>query len=554
MPTMLTQLLFPACTGVRVDQVRRETAGIHIAVTTTRRWARCPLCGRRSRWVHSRYRRTLTDLPWCGTPVTIHLLSRRFRCRVHWCRRKVCTERVPALTAASARRTVRERDQLVCTAFALGGEPGQRFTRRSGTPVSARTLLRLVRSTALPVSTPVTALGVDDWAFRRGTTYGTILVNLTTHRVIDLLPDRQAATFASWLQAHPEIQVITRDRGGAYADGARQGAPQALQIADRFHLLCNVTHALQRYLGRKHSALRHAGQIEPVADPTEDTIPSAPPPAAPPAHGGRDARLSRERRARRAARYEEVKALRAHGYSIRAIATRVALSKGTVLKFVQAERFPELQARPPRRTPLTSFKPYLRARRAAGCHNAKQLLAELRDQGFTGGCTSVADCVKPWRFRPPPRLPAPGAGAAPGHTPAYGPRQVCWLLLRTPSALTAEEDAFLTRLYHACPQVALAEALVEEFAAVLRTRDVDGFYAWLRGVALSGISELRSVAHGMWIDRAAVAAAVATNYSNGQLEGQVNRLKVLKRAMYGRAKFDLLRKRVLYDSAACHEP
>lgn len=239
---------------------------------------------------------------------------------------------------------------------------------------------------------------------------------------------------------------------------------------------------------------------------------STPTPAIVPARLGRDARRSQERRTRRVARYEEVVALHRQGLSIRAIARATHLNKRTVLKFVHAEGFPELQPRPPRRSALAPFTPYLRERWAAGYHHAKHLWLELRDQGFPGGRTSVANCVKEWRCRPsaPSAMQRDGAHPAPA-TLHYGPRQVCWLLSRPLASLTTAEQAFLTRLYHACPQVALVEALVEEFAGVLRTRDVDGLSAWLRGVEMCGIPELRGVARGMWLDRAAVEAAVATD-------------------------------------------
>jgi transposase len=226
----------------------------------------------------------------------------------------------------------------------------------------------------------------------------------------------------------------------------------------------------------------------------------------------------------------------------------VGLSRGTVHKFLRAEEFPELQPRPPRRTPLTPFEAYLRERWAAGCHNAKHLWLELRQQGFRGGRTSVAEHVKGWRTHPPTRQQGrPVRGGWPMPAPfSCGPRHVCWLLLRPSADLTAEQQAYLTHLYHACPQVAIAEALAEEFATVLRERDVDGLYAWLHGVEVSGIRELQAVACTMWLDRAAIEAAVRTEWSSGQVEGQVNRLKVTKRAMFGRAKFDLLRVRVLH--------
>src|SRR5437899_9789734 len=368
---MLTKLFFPEVPGVRVDRVWREGATVHVAATTTRRAAQCPLCQRRSKRVHSRYDRTIADLPCCGDRVILHLHTRRFVCRVRWCRRRVFTERIPALVCPSARRTARVGQHLLREGFERGGRAGARHAAGAGMPVSVRTLLRLMRAAPVPETGSVRVLGVDDWARRKGRTYGTLLVNLETHRVLDLLPDRTAETLAAWLRTHPEIEVITRDRAGAYADGARQGAAQARQVADRFHLLKNVTDALERYLMRKHAALRRANQ-RPVTAEGAATEAVAPPPAAAdglPPPLTRIQHEQQERRARRHARYQEVMALRAQGHGMRSIARLLGLAKGTVQRFVRAEGFPERQPRAPRPTLLTPFEPYLQERWAAGCHN-----------------------------------------------------------------------------------------------------------------------------------------------------------------------------------------
>lgn len=541
---MLTQLLFSHVPGVRVDRVWRDTDVVHVHAVTTRRAAHCPLCGRRSKRVHSHYSRTLTDLPCCGTPVVVHLHSRRFVCRVRWCKRQIFTERIPTLVAPSARRTVRLHRHLEHTGFALGGAPGARYTTAERIAVSRRTLLRLVRAAPLPEQhEPVRALGVDDWAHRKGQRYGTILVNLETHRVIDLLPDRTAATFATWLHGRPEPAIISRDRGGEYADGARQGAPHARQVADRFHLVMNVTAAFERFLIRKHAVLRQAAR---TADTSAETVPICTP------DGRADApvvapqlnRLQREqqeRRARRYARYEDVCALWAQGRSITTIAQTIDIAPRTVQRFLHGETFPE---RAPRRggpTLLTPFEPFLRERWNAGCRNATHLWRELQQRGFTGRYGIVAIHLHQWRA-----TDRPGAPRSVRRVTAYSPRQTVWLLMRPTEQLTADERNYLLQLHRGCPEAMVAQALVEEFAAVLKERDVAGWYDWLHRAEECGIAELRAVARGMWLDRPAVEAAVATEWSNGQTEGQVNRLKVLKRSMYGRAKFDLLRQRMLY--------
>lgn len=555
---MLTQLLFPGVQGLRVERIWTVTGSIHVQAETCGRFGRCPCCQRRSRHLHSHYQRTVADCPCTGQALTVQLEVRRFRCRVPWCPQRVFTERIPRLVLPWARRTERQHQVLQRHGIDLGGEAGARHCRAEALVVSARTILRVVRRMPVPEAIAVRVLGVDDWCKRRGQTYGTILVNLETHDVIDLLPDRTAETLVVWLAQHPEIEVISRDRAGAYAEGARLGAPQATQVADRFHLDKNVTEALERYLLRQHRSLREAARPnvpssivagQPLEGPRDgDAGLSTEPPMREPTT--RDGRQSRDRRARRLARYEDVMTLHAQGKSIRAVAAATGLARATVQKFVHAGSFPERQPKTLRPTQLTPFLAYLRERWASGCHNAVQLWRELRERGFRGGRAAVSRLLQTWRTAPirrarppvdtPRRCAQPQAG--------YSPRTTCWLLLKDSDKLVPEEQAYLTRLFHLSPQIALAQALTREFQAVIRERDVSGLYSWLKGVQQSGIAEFISLAHGIWRDRKAVEAALTHEESQGQVEGQVNRLKLIKRSGYGRSGFDLLRRRVLLAS------
>lgn len=558
---MLTSLLFSRVPGLRVDRVWRDDRTIHVTAVTTRRAAACPLCGRRSKRVHNRYTRTLADLPCCGDPLVIHLHTRRFVCRVRWCKRKIFTERIPALVAPSARRTVRLRAHLARDGFALGGAPGARHAAAQGTPVSRRTLLRLIRATPVPAIGLVTVLGVDDWAQRKGRTYGTILVNLETHTVIDLLPDRTAETFARWLGDHPETAIISRDRGGAYAEGARHGAPQAQQVADRFHLLKNLSAMVESVVRRQHAALRASAtavadaaraQIAVATASTISTVPAAV--AIGPNAERALTRAQRDRQVRRThrhARYAEVMELHTQGVSQREIARALHIGRRTIRRFIRADCFPERSPTATRQTIVDRYEPYLRERWNAGCQNAAQLWREIGAQGFAGSISLVRRYLTHWRTEPgrPGRIgntPRAMQTVAPPARRVFSARQTAWLLLQDSADLEADQQRYLEHLGDHCPEIREGQMLAQDFQSLIRTHDHARLASWLAAAQGSRIVELVSFAEGIRSDQAAVEAALRLPWSQGQTEGQVNRLKVCKRTMYGRAKFDLLRQRILH--------
>ncbi len=325
--------LLPQLRGLRIDAVTPAAERIVIALSPTGRTAACSMCGHRSSQVHSHYQRTLTDLPLGGQPVVLHIRVRRFRCNRRRCPRQIFAERLPRLTTVRGRRTHGQRTALTAVGFALGGAPGARLGQHLGLPTSRSTLLRLVRAAPSPELPSPRVLGVDDWATRKGQRYGSILVDLEQHRPVDLLADRTAATFATWLTEHPRPDIISRDRGGAYAEGARQGAPDAVQVADRFHLLSNAGDALERVLGRHHTALREAAAAVDAQPLRATPVVTAATSHAAPAAAARPTRVQQEqefRRARRLARDEEVVALYHAGLSQVAIGAQVRISRKTV--------------------------------------------------------------------------------------------------------------------------------------------------------------------------------------------------------------------------------
>lgn len=530
--------------NLHVVKLKIEATALWIEVCSGLDSGVCPRCGTASRQRHSAYIRTLYDAPCIGRVVSVTLHVRKFRCGNSACPQRIFAERFLDYVRPWARKTVRCIQDIMNLGWALGGRGVERIATLLGLRASDQTALRWLRKAPLPTVSSVTILGVDDFAFRRGRSYGTILLDLERRRVIDLLPDRSQETFAAWLRQHPQIQVISRDRGGDYAAGARLGAPQAMQIADRFHLLVNAGEAFERCLTR-HSAL--LTQAAHACAPTEATARMT-------KHCPSDIQRRQERRAARLARYEQVKHLHEQGVAAHHIARQLQLARGTVLTYIRAASFPEAPARP-RPRQIDPYLDYLCERWNAGEHNALALWREIRAQGYNAGDEQVRRVVNQWRADPhhPGGQRASAAVSAKAEVATYSAHKTRWLLWKPVADLSDAETRYVTTLQQLCPQIAQAQDLLLQFRALLQAQDSAGFDAWLARCEQSGVSEVVGFAQGLRRDVAAVKAACCSPWSQGPVEGQVNRLKTLKRQMYGRASFALLRCRVLHQSVALSE-
>ena len=536
--------------AIRLETIRSAEKSLTLVVRAVRCRAECPSCRRVATRVHSRYVRCIADLPWQGVAVRLALHTRRFFCGNSLCTRRIFCERLPAVVARYACRTARLNDALTLIGFITGGEAGARLARQLGMSVSPDTLIRRIREAPLPATTTPRVLGIDDWAQRKGQTYGTVLVDLERHRPIDLLPDREAATIATWLREHPGVEVVSRDRFRAYKEGVTCGAPDAVQVANRWHLLRNMTEALERWLGGKRRAIRQAAKD--AATPSVESV------AANMTRGDaghalptRTLQRSTERIAVRQARFEEVRELYAQGATIRGIAIKFRMHRRTVRLLVNADECPERA--PPRRRPnqLDPYLPYLKRRWMEGCHNAGELWREIKAQGFAGCESAARHFIGRWRLHVAPELRRKrhlASGAPASRIIVLGARTVTWSLLRDANELNDKQRAFVTRLCEQQPEVVTAQRLVRRFQHLVSRRDAAAFDAWLMEAKGSKLPELMNFAAGLGKD-AAVRAALTCEWSNGQVEGQVNRLKTIKRQMFGRANFDLLRRRVLHVAA-----
>lgn len=537
MPTLID--LF-ARDGLEVVNITEEEGRIVVCARSNAEAASCPSCHTKSRRVHSRYIRFLKDLPAVGNRLVIRLKARKFFCDNKRCRRRVFSERLPGLADLHARSTKRLNLALCEIGHAVGAEGGARLAQALGMPTSGDTVLRRVRTAPMPRVPPAHVIGVDDWAWKKGQTYGTIICDLERRCPIDLLPDRESESLSVWLRNHPEIQVVSRDRSGAYANGIKDGAPKAIQVADRWHLLKNARDVLKRIADRCHPEVRKAAEITAKKQLKCEEHDIAPHPESGPSEKPRVPHTGENpRREKRWMQYQGVQEFHQQGLSQRAIATRVGLDRSTVRRFIHATEFPE-RAASRRPCVIDRHYEYLQRRWRDGCQNAAQLYRELIREGFRGSYYAVRRYVKSWRGNVPLSKNRLVQFCSPSSS------RVAWLLLMDEDNLAETDRAFVTELRKSCPLLRSAANDLRDFTAIVRQQKIERWKQWIARASHSREPpEIRGFAKSLKSDEAAVKAALKYPWSNGPVEGNVNRLKTLKRQMYGRANFDLLRRRVL---------
>ncbi|MFH8003889.1 ISL3-like element ISEc38 family transposase [Escherichia coli] len=531
MHSLKTLLQLPC--GWRCSRQIISSDGITLHLHGKRKTAQCPECFKRSDSVHSCRRRRIQHLPCSGQTLWLVFSVRHWYCRNPACSRKIFAESLAPFAGSHQQSSQALQNLQRQLGLIAGGEAGKRAATAVGLRCSADTLLRRVINTPETKQSGAPHVGIDEWAWYRGHRYGTLIVNLDTHRPLVLLPGRDQRTLATWFRKYPEIQIVSRDRSGVYATAAREGAPQARQVADRWHLLKNIGDAPERMMYRHIPLIRLvASELSPKKSPD-------PEPSVPAASLRRPERLKQQTRKKRHQRWTEVMALHNKGCSFREISRITGLSRVTVSRWVRSGTFPEMSTRPPKRGLLDPWREWLKEQRESGNYNASRIWREMVARGFTGSETIVRDAVAKWRkgWNPPVttavRLPSVS-------------RVSRWLM---PWRITRDEENYASRFISLMcekePELKIAQQLALEFYRILKTQNKSQLSSWFTRVHESGSAEFRRVAAGMEADAAAICEAISSRWSNGVVEGHVNRLKMLKRQMYGRAGFELLRQRVM---------
>lgn len=545
-------------TGLKLSKAHLigQYLGLAIAAVSTRKQSACPCCGKSSKSVHGYYDRTLSDLPVSGKEVKVTIRVKKFFCRNRKCTRKVFTERFDTEIMPYKRCFSRSIDLVRSVGLELGGNKGAALCKVIGFPISSSSILRAVKGMETPAKTQTSGvIGVDDWAYKKGRNYGTIIVDLKNKKVVDLLPDREADTLATWLKAHPEVHTVSRDRASAYALGIRTGAPKAIQVADRFHLLVNLRDAFQASLHKHSSIIKECFQEfgsqskgrDGCLDNEEENVPETKESAAHPSETDTEMFVGNVGPDKQF-KFQKAKELQQKGHSIKSIAKQLGAGRKTIRKYLASERLISRETKGSKaRTNFCSFEPEL-LRLFQAKTTYLSLFNHIAGLGFNGKYTQFCERMNrlvndgktaKTRGNDKPHLLKP--------VRTWSSSKLAFMALAKTGTLKEEDQKYLDLLLQKSPEIKNSSILANSFRELFVAKKEGSLRDWIEK-ATSEQSELKGFAKGIDSDYEAVNQAVVSTISNGQVEGQVNRLKTIKRNMYGRAGYELLKKMVLVES------
>ena len=532
----------------RINKIEHNSSAIKIFASIKSKRSQCPVCGTFSTSVHDTYTRKLADLSAFQNSATILLRTRKFKCKNLTCNRKVFSEQTTHIKRYS-RRTARASSILDTLSIELTGKLGSLLSKQLLLPVSTSTVTRIALKQKLPEIIQPIVLGIDDWAFRKGVSYGTILIDMETSRPIELLASRESADLKEWLKKYPNVKIVTRDRAGSYSSAINDVCPNAIQVADRFHLLMNLSDALDKYFKSIRPEIKLL-----IKNKTEEIINM-------PASGkllNEKADIDSERmevipefdsinKDQRIDTFNKVKELQAEGISIKRISKALGICRNTVRSYFSQESLsPRIR---PKSTNIASFTKLILARLNTKDCKIKTIIDEILMLGFNGGRTQAYYNIK--------TIKTENKNNSPGFTNIQQ-RTICFIKPLSSRKLAKyidvcvnditdpDERNYMKTLLDNFPEFRIVRKLVQIFKTMLK-RSSGSIRRWIDFIKRSKrkLSGLKTFANGLLQDIKAVENGIRLPWSNGAVEGHVNRIKSIKRQMYGRAGFELLRRKVI---------
>jgi transposase len=502
----LMSIVFSGLSALVIETVEDAGEVIVVRARTPDRAVACPGCGTPTARVHGYHERTVADVPADGRRVLVRVTVRRMRCPAAGCPRQTFREQVPGVMDRYQRRTLRLAGQVRAVARELAGRAGARLLAALGILASRHTVLRVLLRIPLPALAVPRVLGIDDFALRRGRSYATVLIDAETGRRVDVLPGRTADVVEAWLRGHPGVQIVCRDGSGAYGEAVRRALPGAVQVSDRWHLWHGLAGAVRKEVAAHSACWAKAG----------------------PPQSGQRAQTTLQR-------WQQVHDLLGKGVGLLECARRLQLSLNTVKRYARASQPERLQRAPQYRTTLVDpYRDHLRARRAENpAVPVLQLLREIRELGYQGSSNLLVRYITQGRVE--------------ADRPHLSPRRAARLLLTRPDSLTPGQHRTLADITAACPEMTALAGLIGSFAALLTPDPANSslLQPWIAAARAGDLPHVHAFTNGLDLDIQAVTAALTMPCHNGRTEGVNTKTKMIKRQMYGRADFTLLRHRIL---------